>query len=340
MHVQRVLSEVVGARRNGQGWIALCPCHADQKPSLGITFGQDDRSRVNLRCFAGCDSDDILRALVLCVADLYPDGTRKGVKIERRHSYHDQFGTVLFEVRKTRFGFRYFHPSPDGPWVSGRGDAAPVLYRLPDLLDSHPDLPVWVCEGERDADTMAGFDHISTTVPSRSWNLATAPLAGRTVYIVCDNDRAGWKHAQAAREAVEAAGARFDGVFRPPDEFKDVTELVQHGYCPDDRLIEVHLETERPPFENWHRRYESPVDRRAYTKEGDAVGVRLPVGVLSTTSKRGGWRRTTSRRTACSKTERGKARSPSSLQPTSPTFSAGSNHAKRAPRSSGWKPSG
>ena len=52
---------------------------------------------------------------------------------------------------------------PEGGWVKGRGDSPPVLYRWPALL-GNPDLPVWVTEGERDADTLAERGMLSTTV--------------------------------------------------------------------------------------------------------------------------------------------------------------------------------
>jgi putative DNA primase/helicase len=42
----------LGARRSGRGWVARCPAHDDERPSLSIGIGND--GRVLLHCFAGC----------------------------------------------------------------------------------------------------------------------------------------------------------------------------------------------------------------------------------------------------------------------------------------------
>ena len=60
------------------------------------------------------------------------------------------------------------NPDADGRWVKGRGPAPPVLYRLPRLLANH-DLPVWITEGERDADTLAARQVLSTSVANGAW---------------------------------------------------------------------------------------------------------------------------------------------------------------------------
>jgi hypothetical protein len=56
--------KVVGPKSgaNGDTWQAQCPAHDDRTPSLAVT---DNGSRALLHCFAGCDLDDILKALEL-----------------------------------------------------------------------------------------------------------------------------------------------------------------------------------------------------------------------------------------------------------------------------------
>jgi putative DNA primase/helicase len=54
-------------RKHGRGWLVSCPCpnhgkgHGDRNPSLSVTDGDDDR--LLLRCFAGCEFEDILGEL-------------------------------------------------------------------------------------------------------------------------------------------------------------------------------------------------------------------------------------------------------------------------------------
>jgi hypothetical protein len=59
------------ARRSGDGrWLARCPGHEDKRPSLSIASGRD--GRVLLRCFAGCDFEDVVAAMGLEPRDLFP----------------------------------------------------------------------------------------------------------------------------------------------------------------------------------------------------------------------------------------------------------------------------
>ncbi len=48
-------------RRNGKGWLVLCPVHGDNHPSLSVRDGEDGKLLV--KCFSGCDSREILRTL-------------------------------------------------------------------------------------------------------------------------------------------------------------------------------------------------------------------------------------------------------------------------------------
>ena len=64
----RVLAQLKGVRRSGQGYEALCPAHNDRNPSLSVTEGKG--GRVLLNCFAGCKVGAILKAMGLRMADL------------------------------------------------------------------------------------------------------------------------------------------------------------------------------------------------------------------------------------------------------------------------------
>ena len=52
-----------------------CPAHEDRSPSLSVREGADGRAV--LWCFAGCDIEDVIRALELSWTDLFPDGHRR-----------------------------------------------------------------------------------------------------------------------------------------------------------------------------------------------------------------------------------------------------------------------
>jgi hypothetical protein len=59
-----------GVKKAGKGWQAVCPAHPDKSPSLTIREGDD--GRVLLHCFAGCVTADVVAAMGLTMADLFP----------------------------------------------------------------------------------------------------------------------------------------------------------------------------------------------------------------------------------------------------------------------------
>jgi hypothetical protein len=67
-----------------RGFMAICPAHADKNASLNIDQG--DGGRVILRCYAGCETKNVLESLGLTWGHLFPDGapyrTSGGPKLE------------------------------------------------------------------------------------------------------------------------------------------------------------------------------------------------------------------------------------------------------------------
>jgi len=54
------------SRREGKAWRAICPVHGGKSLTLAIYAGED---RCSVHCFAGCSSDDILKAVNLTWKD-------------------------------------------------------------------------------------------------------------------------------------------------------------------------------------------------------------------------------------------------------------------------------
>jgi putative DNA primase/helicase len=59
-----------GVKRTPSGWMARCPAHGDRSPSLKISVGVNG---LLIHCFAGCSAGDILAAVGLELADLFPE---------------------------------------------------------------------------------------------------------------------------------------------------------------------------------------------------------------------------------------------------------------------------
>lgn len=124
-------------------------------------------------------------------------------------------------------------------WESGKPDGDPVLYRLPDILGMIHDT-VFVVEGEKDADKLAAIGFVATTNPEGAgkWRECFNPfLAGKTVYILADNDDVGRKHAQDVARSLHgvAASVRVVGLPGLPEK-SDVSDWLDAGGDPETLL--------------------------------------------------------------------------------------------------------
>ncbi|MDP9358102.1 MAG: hypothetical protein M3R02_23015, partial [Chloroflexota bacterium] len=203
-------------RRQGQGHTAKCPAHDDRKNSLKIDEGDD--GRVLLRCYARCDVARIVAALGLQMRDLFPNpgpppqgSNRARGRIVATYDYVDADGHLLYQaVRFEPKRFLQRRSDGSGGWIWNLGDTPRVLYRLPDLLAADPDGPVFVCEGEKDADRLRALGLVATTnaMGANAWRPEyAASLGGRQVVILPDNDDAGRAHALEVARSVSRVAA-------------------------------------------------------------------------------------------------------------------------------------
>jgi len=214
--LERVLEELKDIRHSGEGYRALCPAHDDREPSLSIKEGND--GRVLLRCFAGCDTEEVVEALGLRMGDLFAESNGSGNhrghrKVAATYDYTDEVGNLLFQV--VRFepkDFRQRRPDGRGGWAWNLKGVEPVLYRLPEVLRGMASgKPVFLCEGEKDADALASLDMTATTCPmgAGKWRDSfSGTLAGGKVVVLPDNDDAGRDHVARAAASLCGSGAK------------------------------------------------------------------------------------------------------------------------------------
>ena len=62
MSAAEKIAKALGGHKNGSGWVARCPVHDDQKPSLSISSGKD--GKVLVHCHAGCNQRDVFNAIL------------------------------------------------------------------------------------------------------------------------------------------------------------------------------------------------------------------------------------------------------------------------------------
>lgn len=215
--VKKILASLKGVRErsHGQQWDALCPAHEDRRASLSVGVGAD--GEVLLKCQKGCSTDVIVGILGFTMADLWPatEADRGPAPARRRivaaYDYRDETGQVLYQViRYDPKGFAQRRPAGGGRWEWSLLGVRRVVYRLPELLAAPLSTPVYITEGEKDAEALGALGLVATTNAGGAgkWLAAYAEaFRGRPVVILPDNDQAGREHAQAVARALKAVVA-------------------------------------------------------------------------------------------------------------------------------------
>jgi len=154
-------------------------------------------------------AEQIVSAVGLTLADLFPRNGNGARKIVATYDYQDESGTLLFQsVRYEPKDFTQRRPDRKGGWVWNLDDTRRVLYRLPQLLMADT---AYVNEGEKDTDRLWSLGLPATTNPQGAgkWRAEySQTLAGKRVVILPDNDEPGEPHAlQVARSLLPVAAA-------------------------------------------------------------------------------------------------------------------------------------
>ncbi len=254
--LQNVLQRLSGVKEVNGGWMAFCPAHEDKDPSLRISQGDD--GRVLIKCFAGCDTANVLAAIGLKFKDLFPNNGHKNddaggidwnAKIGGRkkrnkqpkaapaptYTYTDVDGKPLFGVIRTKDKkFPQCRPDGKGGWWYGLDGIKPVLYRLPEIIKAvETGETVFIPEGEKDVNNLAQLGLVATTNPmgAGKWRKHyNEVLAGADVVILPDADDPGRKHAQDIARNLHGVAASVKVLELPglPDR-GDVTDWLNSG---------------------------------------------------------------------------------------------------------------
>ena len=231
--------KLCAARRNGKGYICLCPCHDDHHPSLHVWEAD---GAVRVECFAGCDWHEVRRALGLDddrrdpLAD-HP-AAYKGSPIISKYRYRDRDGRLLYTVGRTAAKeFPVWRPDPSQPggieW--GWGEVEHIPYRLAEVLAAAAaGEPVFVVEGEKDAETGRRLGIVATTTPGGAkapWLAGhSESLRGADVIIIPDNDVPGRAHAAKVAKALQGIARSVTMVELPGlPEKGDLSDWVAAG---------------------------------------------------------------------------------------------------------------
>lgn len=152
----------------------------------------------------GCDVKNILTAIGLQEKDLFNNPQEKP-KVVAEYIYTDENGHPLYKV--IRFEPKNFIQARynDGHWIFKMTGVTYVLYNLPNVIKSNI---VYFVEGEKDANNLNSLGLVATTTAGGAAGFKKKAsdyikwLEGKTVYIIPDNDKAGYKYADDIKDAL------------------------------------------------------------------------------------------------------------------------------------------
>lgn len=234
----------MGLAQRGSSW--QCPCtqnhtNGDRTPSMSPPKPGKDGTGMMVACNSiGCSWREIITAVGEDPDDYLPDRDAGNTD----YIYTDKDGQPTGLVRRTpdkKFlqARRGTGPKnkglPDG-WEWGKPSPL-YLYRLPEVVRSvDAGEPVYLCEGEKDADNMvAAYGVCATTMPmgAGKWRQVAAHarevLAGAEVVVLQDLDEnhAGQDHAQEV--AASLTGHAASVKILSPAEGKDASDHIGKG---------------------------------------------------------------------------------------------------------------
>jgi putative DNA primase/helicase len=168
---------------------------------------------------------------------------------EAVYLYRDADGVVRYAVFRYRLpnGKKEFsqHP-PDGRggWRHGKGcmdGVAPLPYRLPELLASAMDVPIWIPEGEKDVERLAAEGLVATTnhqgamSTEATWPRFLDHFRGWACFVLPDNDAGGRAHARKVAGYLDGLAAVVKVVELPGLPPKgDVSDWLDSGHAVDE----------------------------------------------------------------------------------------------------------
>ena len=224
MHIDEVIRHFESPKPNGAGsFMVRCPCHDDSTQSLSIT---EKDNKILLNCFAGCRTQDILWAVGLQERDLFNTAGVDDRPPQVEYLYTPDLKKVRFYILRNgewKKTFCWKHRNANGNWDKGTGGQHIPLYRQNQLeftpiisdeplswddIINEPDAPeatelppVYIVEGEKDANTMndkLGLVAVSSPHGGTAGKLDSkwrdewnSLFADRDVVLLPDNDEVG-----------------------------------------------------------------------------------------------------------------------------------------------------
>lgn len=202
MHIEDIINRFQDVKKIGdKSYQCRCPAHKDDKSSLTIT---EENNKILLYDHAGCDTKHILSLVGLAEKDLFNDIQEKP-RVVAEYMYRDENNQILYKVM--RFEPKNFMQAryENGNWIFKMTGVRYVLYNLPNVIKADE---IYFVEGEKDADNLNKLGLTATTTAGGAASFKKKAdeyikyLEGKNVYIIPDNDKAGYKYAEDIKNAL------------------------------------------------------------------------------------------------------------------------------------------
>jgi putative DNA primase/helicase len=239
-----IANSLLKPKQNGSGWMACCPAHDDQNPSLSISDGDD--GKILVKCFAGCTQTSVIDALK--GKGLWPEQSKNKLngknstpketqkkRIVETYDYKDLNSKLVYQiVRQEPKFFPQRQPDGNGGWIWNLQGVTQVPYRLPDFIKCDS---VVVVEGEKDANQLWDIGISATTNSGGAGNWSeelNQYFKNKEVYIIQDNDDAGRRHVGIVASNLKeiAASIRICTICSEMPEKADVSDWLDAGNDP------------------------------------------------------------------------------------------------------------
>ena len=219
MDIESFVARLDSTHELPSGISARCPAHDDHVSSLMVDTGRD--GGIVVKCHAGCQTVDILRALGLSFKDIMGSPTRVAL-----YEYRDEQGELRYAVERWA-NPKTFRCVPGLPAPAQR-----ILYQAAALAWARATgETVYVVEGEKDVHSLMDLGLIATCNAGGAgvWLPGySEQLRGCVVIVVADNDVPGRAHARSVAAALRGYAREVSTVV--PMVGKDVTDMLESGY--------------------------------------------------------------------------------------------------------------
>jgi hypothetical protein len=256
MNLQNIAA-ALGGEVSGDQVVAPGPGHSRKDRSLSVKLVSSAPDGLLVHSFAGDDwqackdhvkkclgiddewkrkpfqSEQVRRVLDFSTGKKQDEVSGKGSRrVVANYDYLLADGTP--HARAVRYepkDFRQQHWDGDG-WIFGGAKGDPIPYRLPEMKRAVHDT-VFVVEGEKDADNLGKRGFVATTNIGGAGNWKPAlnqHFAGKVVYVLPDNDKAGADHAVDVARHLHGIAASVRIVNLPGLPPKgDVSDWIEAG---------------------------------------------------------------------------------------------------------------